>query len=72
MSIEARITALEDDAAESFEDRQAMAHEMMRLQLLIQTLADMVQPGFADAIKAEVDFIAQAKFEMEQMQRGET
>ena len=71
MSIEARVAALEDDAAQAVEDAQAMAHEMMRLHLLIETLADMVQPGFADAIKAEVDFIAQAKFEMEQMQRGD-
>jgi hypothetical protein len=72
MSIESRLAALEDDAGEAFEDRQAMTHEMMRLQLLIDTLADMVSPGFAEAIKNEVDFIAQAKFEIDKIQRGDS
>jgi hypothetical protein len=71
MSLEDRVAALEDDASERFEDHQAMMHEMMRLQLLIDTLATMIQPGFADAIRQEVDFIIAAKFEIDRLAKGD-
>jgi hypothetical protein len=70
-TLEDRLACLEDDNAEMFEDTQALTHEMMRLQLLITTLANLVHPGWGQLIEDEVTFVLQARLEMQRLEDGD-
>jgi SepF-like predicted cell division protein (DUF552 family) len=71
MSSEERISSLEDDLSELFEDVEAMRHEIMALNVLVAGIADLVKPGLSEALNERIRFIAQANMEINRLKEGD-